>query len=605
MFAAPDRYVVAVVLWWGLALGTVFLLWPAEGIPRPALLTGALLAAFACLTAASIAWVVNEETAFEEVNRVTTYLGAFTLAVFAGTRRNVTRLADGVAIGIVAVALLALAARLFPNWIDAARPEGLFEGDPRPSWPVGYWNGLAVLAAMALPLLARVAVASSSRVARGLAVAPIPALAALIYLTSSRSGVATAIVGVLVFFALTSERARALVAVAVAALGSAASVVLLAGQSAIADSPYTSPDAVSEGRFAALAILGVCVIAGLAYGFLGRISLPSLRLSRRAKIGLAAGIGAVLVAGIVLADPAERFDEFKEPPAELGTVDEGHLTSTGSSGRWQLWSAAVDQWEDHPVLGDGAGSFEAWWAEHADIAYVARSAHSVYLDALSELGPLGLLLLLALLGVAAVAARRRLAVAQGADVATVAALAAFVAAFAIAIGVDWTWDLTALPMIGAFALGLLTGPATALRESGWSPRIRARLMFLAAAVAIIAAQAIPLMAQTKIDDSRDEAIAGDTEQALDDAETAEAWQPWAASPHLQIALVHEQEGDYAEAADAIHDAIERTSNDWRLWLAASRIESGVGDDAAARASFQRARELNPRSELVAQSAPAG
>lgn len=607
MFAAPDRYVVAVVLWWGLALGAVFLLWPAESIPRPALLTGALLAAFACLTAASIAWVVNEETAFEEVNRVTTYLGAFILAVFVGTRRNVARLADGVAIGIVGVALLALAARLFPNWLDAARPEGLFVGDPRPSWPVGYWNGLAVLTAMSLPLLARVAVASPSRVARGLAVAPIPALAALIYLTSSRSGVATAIVGVLVFLALTSDRARALVALAVAGLGSAASVVLLAGQSAIADAPYTSPDAVSEGRLAALAILGVCVVAGIAYALVSssdRIALPSFRPSRRAKIGLAAGVGALVVVGIVLADPAERFDEFKQPPPEFGTVDASHLTSTGSSGRWQLWSAAVDQWEDNPVIGDGAGSFEAWWAEHADIPYVARSAHSVYLDALSELGPLGVLLLLALLVVAAVAARRRLAAARAADVATVASIVAIVAAFAIAIGVDWTWDLTVLPMVGAFMLGLLTGRATALSESGWAPRIPARIVFLVAALAIIAAQVIPLMAQTNIDDSRDEAIAGDTEQALDNAEAAESWQSWAASPHLQTALVHEQDADYAEAEDAIHDALERTSNDWRLWLAASRIESRAGDEAAARASFERARELNPSSELVAQSAPA-
>jgi O-antigen ligase/polysaccharide polymerase Wzy-like membrane protein len=415
-------------------------------------------------------------------------------------------------------------------------------------------------------------------------------------------------VGVLVFLVLTSDRARALVALAVAALGSAASIVLLAGQSAIADAPYTSPDAVSEGRLAALAILGVCLVSGFAYALLSsseRIALPSFRLSRRAKIGVAAAIGALVVAGIVLADPAERFDEFKEPPAEFGTVDESHLTSTGSSGRWQLWSAAVDQWEDHPVLGDGAGSFEAWWAEHADISYVARSAHSVYLDALAELGPLGLILLLALLGVAAVAAWRRLAAAPADDVATVAAIAALVAAFAIAIGVDWTWDLTVLPMVGAFTLGLLTGSATAFGESGWRPGVPARLVFVVAALAVIAAQVIPLMAQTNIDDSRDEAIAGDTEEALDDAETAESWQPWAASPHLQIALVHEQDGDYAEAEDAIHAAIDRSENDWRLWLAASRIESGAGDEAAARASFERARELNPRSELVAQSKPAG
>ena len=599
---------VAVVLWWGLLLGVACMLWPAAELPRSGLVAGALLAGFLCLTAVSILWVVNEETAFEEVNRVATYLGAFVLAVLIGTRRNVVRLADGLALGIVAVALLALVARLFPNFIDAARPEGLFVGDPRPNWPIGYWNGLAVFTAMSLPLLMRAAVAAPGRVARGLAVAPVPALAALIYLTSSRSGVVTAAVALVAFIALTPERPRALVATVVGGIGSVVAVVVLAGQSAIADAPYFSPDATDEGRLAALAILAACVVVGVAYAYLssrdlGRLSLP--RPSRRGKVALAVTAGVLLVGGVALANPGERFDDFKEPPTELGTVDQSHLTSTGSSGRWQLWSAAVDEWQDDPVIGGGAGSYEAWWAEHADIDYVARSAHSVYLDALAELGPLGLLLLLALLVVAAMAAWRRRAAASGVDVSTVAALAAVAAAFAVAIGVDWTWDLTVLPIVGLFVFGLLTGPATAYGERGRTGGLPWRIGFGVCSLAIIAAQVIPLMAQTNIDDSREAAARADTEEALDDAEAARDWQPWAASPYLQIALVHEQDADFAEAQDSIEQAIDRSDNDWRLWLAASRIQSEAGDEAAAQASYERARELNPRSDLVASQQPSG
>jgi hypothetical protein len=600
--------VVAIVLWWGLLLGVACMLWPAAELPRSGLFAGALLAGFLCLTALSTLWVTNEETAFEEVNRVATYLGAFVLAVLLGTRLNVTRLMDGLALGIVAVALLALAARLFPDWIDASRPEGLFVGDPRPSWPIGYWNGLAVFTAMSVPLLMRAAVAAPGRAWRGLAVAPVPALAALIYLTSSRSGVVTAAVAVVAFIALTSERPRALVATAVAGIGSVVAVVVLAGQSAIADEPYFSPDATDEGRLAALAILAVCVVVGFAYAYLSTRELRWLsvpRPSRRGKVALAVTAGALLVAGVALADPAEKFDEFKEPPKELGTVDQSHLTSTGSSGRWQLWSAAVDEWREDPVVGGGAGSYEAWWAEHADIDYVARSAHSVYLDALAELGPLGLLLLLALLGVAAAAAWRRRAAAHGDEVSTVAAVAAVAAAFAVAIGVDWTWDLTVLPIVGLFVFGLLTGPATAYGERGRTAGLPWRIGFGVCALAIIAAQVIPLMAQTNIDDSRDAAARADTEEALDDAEAARGWQPWAASPYLQIALVHEQNADFEDARHAIEQAIDRSDNDWRLWLAASRIQSEAGDADAAEASYDRARELNPRSDLVASQQPPG
>ena len=51
---------------------------------------------------------------------------------------------------------------------------------------------------------------------RALALVPVPAMAAAIYLTSSRGGYATAAVGVLVFCALTDRRLSAVVATAIA-----------------------------------------------------------------------------------------------------------------------------------------------------------------------------------------------------------------------------------------------------------------------------------------------------------------------------------------------------------------------------------------------------
>ena len=70
-----------------------------------------------------------------------------------------------------------------------------------------------------------------------------------------------------------------------------------------------------------------------------------------------------------------------------------HLLSANGSGRWQFWESAVDAFQATPLLGHGAGSYEAWWAEHGSLAVFVRDAHSLYLETLAELGVLGFLLL--------------------------------------------------------------------------------------------------------------------------------------------------------------------------------------------------------------------
>jgi Tfp pilus assembly protein PilF len=94
---------------------------------------------------------------------------------------------------------------------------------------------------------------------------------------------------------------------------------------------------------------------------------------------------------------------------------------------------------------------------------------------------------------------------------------------------------------------------------------------------------------------------GNLGQALDRALAARQLQPWAASPYLQLALVHEQREDLPAAEAAIREAIERDPLDWRLWLVAARVETESGDISAARESLARAIELNPRSPLFADA----
>jgi hypothetical protein len=596
-----SRNPVAIAVWWAVVLAVGALVLPLERLPRSAWVAGGALAAYAALTAASIAWAPSAESAFDELNRVTLYLGVFTLVALASRRGSSARWSDGIALGTAAIALLALAVRLFPHLIPGANHSPLFPGDPRPNYPLGYWNALAVMLALGVAPLLRVAAAGRSRLARAAAVAALPALAAVIDLTLSRGGAIAAAVAAALFVALTASRLRALAAVAAGALGSAVAVAALAARPAISSGPLDSARAAAQGRSAALLVLAGCLAAAAALLVLERV-VPRADppLPRRLKLALAVLALAAVAGALAGSHPAHMLAQFKQPPAPGKQL----LTSQGN-GRWQMWQAAVHELRAHPAGGGGAGSYAEWWAAHAPFPYFTRYAHSLYLQSLAELGAAGVALLLALLLAAALALARRLRAAPAAERSAVAAIGAVVFAFALAAAVDWMWELTVVGVIGVGALAVLTGPA-ALPAAASSRRARlsaGRLAVVVAGAVLIAAQAIPYVAGTLVGDSQAAFRRGDVATAAARATEARDVQPWAASTWSQLALVRERQRRLHDAGVAIRRALARDGGDWRLWLIAARIEAEAGHAAPARALGDRARSLNPQSPVWRAAAP--
>src|SRR5205823_13056280 len=154
--------------------------------------------------------------------------------------------------------------------------------------------------------------------------------------------------------------------------------------------------------------------------------------------------------------PAHRVHQFKALPttATSGNFVSNHLTSTSGSGRWQLWTAAMDEFRAHPLKGGGAGSFAAWWLRSPHFAGFALDAHNLYAETLGELGIIGFLLLAGLFLTAGISGLVR-AVA-GVDAAP-ALLASFLA-YALGAAVDWVWELTAVTIVAVVLVALLTGP---------------------------------------------------------------------------------------------------------------------------------------------------
>jgi len=608
-YGVIDRGILAVAVWWTIALCVALRLWPRSAVPRPALAVAGSLGALALLSALSIAWSDSAERPFIEADRVLLYLGVFALAVMATRRGEAARWCDGIAAGIAAVGVLALLSELYPGTFGPGAPPSFFPAEDRLSWPLNYWNGLGIFIGLGYPLLLRAAVAGRPVAWRAVALAPIPAMTAALYLTSSRGAAATAAFGVLVFILLTGNRLSALVALVVASAGAAGAVAVLVARHALVDGPPGTAAAADQADSAAvlLALIG----AGVALAFWAWIRFGERRfgaeLSRAGTLALAGAACLVLVVGAVAVDPVQKFRDFKEPPSEqrIDNADftKAHLLSANGSGRWQIWHSALDQFSAHPVKGEGAGSFEAWWAQNGTLRKFLRDAHSLYLETMGELGILGLIALLGALGTGFVVGVRRLLAVRGADRANVAALLATLAGFAISAAIDWMWELTVVTVVALMCLALLTGPATAApqadRRSRRATGVRAAVV--AIAVVAICVEGIVLLAQSRLDDSQAAANRGDLAEAHAAALDARAIQPWAASPYLQLALVEEESGNLRGAHRRIRAAIDRDSTDWRLYLIAARVSVKLGLIREAKKDLAHARELNPRSPLFSKT----
>src|SRR4029079_19022329 len=119
-------------------------------------------------------------------NRVSLYLGVFVLVLLLSSRGSRARWCDSLALGICAVVAVSLISRFGPEtFSDRGAAEVLPSAVTRLSFPLGYWNGLAIFAALSLPALHRVAAAPGSILVRAAAVAPLPAIAVVMYLASS------------------------------------------------------------------------------------------------------------------------------------------------------------------------------------------------------------------------------------------------------------------------------------------------------------------------------------------------------------------------------------------------------------------------------------
>lgn len=514
-----------------------------------------LLAAFAFWSGVTVVWSVAPDRTWTECNRVMTYALVLALAIVVGAslKRAAARVANGLLLVSLAVAVAALGQKVAPG----LHVGGLFSLDqtgtlPRLQEPLGYWNALALLVAFGVPCaLAVVIDARRAVLLRLAATAAATTMIVTVGFTYSRGGILALAVALAIFVAFSGARLRCLVWLAVVV--AAAVPVLVVG---LNSHRLTATGVALSARERAGAELLVLLAACLALMLAAARRLIGLERRTRVSGAQAGRIGRGLLGAVAVLAVAGILAVAVSPRGLTGTVSHAwssftatrttsvtnpsRLLSADSENRWVWWKEAARAFGDRPVQGWGAGSFAVVHLLYRRDRLAVQQPHSLALQLLSE-----------------------------------TALLAVGAAFCVHALYDWDWDIPAVTLPALIALGTLgaSGPPRARGAHRGGERTRARVnrsRLAAAAVtafclaAFAAWVAVPRLAAADAARALVEASTGTAaalDRALADARRATHLDPLSDAGLRAAATIAVHRGDLTATRAALLAAVRRQPSD--------------------------------------------
>ena len=546
--------------WSAIALLVVLAVLVARGIGRPGRTALLFVGSLACLvawTATSLLWSSDVSATVLEVQRALVYLGAAAVFVLAG-RPN------ALLAGVLAAATLLCGYGLV-NWL-LGTPDVPLSADPqaaeRLSEPIGYANGVAILAAMGLLLSVGFAARSSRAAVAAAAAATGPLFAATLYFTFGRGAWLALAVGLTVALSVGPGR-----------LQLAARTLALAAPAAIA--VVSASRLGASGSLAALLVVlcALSAVVPLALNAREARYRPSPRTRRAFAVTLVA-LPVVVVAAVLvrLGGPTEAYDSFKAAPSPTHGDVSGRVFSLSGSSRAEYWRVAWRVYEDHPALGAGAGTYSRSWLRERTVPQPVQDAHSLYLETLAELGPIGLALLLVALATPFAASRSWW---------TPVALGPYTA-FLVHAAQDWDWELPAVT-VAAFAC------AAAPITSSDGSRVPRALAVVPAALCLLTMPAF--LGNRAASEAASAYDRGSWRAAEDAARFARSLQPWSAEPWRLLGEAQLAQGSLGPARRSFREGLDEDREEWELWLDLGLASEG----RARRRAFEQAARLNPVS----------
>ena len=573
----------------------------ADQLPfsRLALASLAGLWGFALWTFASGLWTSDLTKTVRDAELAFVYPIALMAALLIARRSGATMLIAGTLVGMVAICAYALGGRLAPDLFGFPNAPA---ADGRLYSPIGYWNGLAAIAAIATLVAGGLAAARLPVALRAVAAASLVVTVPTLYLTFSRGALWAATAGLVVLVAVSPERLRLVATLAAVLPWAGAAIGVIHSHDALTAS-HLQRQAVTRAGHAVLPPLAVLAFAAAVSCVLiasaqERVLVP-VRFQRVVGTVLLASVCLALAAVVVHRGGPISLEKsishsLEIPYQRTPTPDlNQRLSDVSPSGRLDQWRVAWTTFRAHPIVGVGAGGWEAQWLRYEPYNDYNQRPHSLYLEVLAELGLIGTALLaLALIPPAlAFSTRRREPIACS-------AVAGF-SVFLFHAAVDWDWQLpgvTVPALMCAACLLAVAGPRTGIRLT---EGLRWTLTGIMIGLALAAA--ITLQGNRLVSAAADNVALGKFAAARSEATKARTWLPWSYEPDTWAGEARLQAGDRRGAAASFRRALSFDSQNWRLWFDLARASSG----AERRRAVAHVRMLYPLSpELAALCASA-
>jgi O-antigen ligase len=568
--------------WIGLAAVVLLVvLFATQGLPD-GLVVLVPLALLAVWCAATVAWSVEPDRSWDYANRTFVYLVFALIGAYLG--RDLKRLLYGFSILLGAVCVWSLAGKVVP---------GLHESYGRISrltGPVGYWNALALLGDIALPM--GLCLATKLRIPGTLLVY---GWIVVIGLTYSRGGVLVAVVVVALWMILSKAWIEALATLLAAGLPAAGALAVAFSLAGITKDGQTHATRVHDGIiFGAVLLADAAIAAGLS-----RFTLPGTRFVRR----LAFAVLAVCVAASVAVGVAKAQTWWRSftstTPTEI-TQSPTRLGEAGSNFRWQWWKQAWQGWKQDPIVGTGAGSFAVTNKRYRTSGLDETvEPHSLPVQFLSETGVVGLVLFGASIVWLVVRGRRR----PGPQLALALALPAYF--LHGLLDIDWDFLAVSGPVF------LIAG-ALVVRPSS-KPRPRAfSVLTVGGLLAILGLSLCAIWLGGHWLGQAQSALGVDDAKAISLAKRARTADPLAADPLLtagdaQADIAREIANRRGPGWQKLYDAATATAlgyyrqatrvqpHDAEAWYELGSLQAALGCPYLALPSFNRATVLDKQN----------
>jgi O-antigen ligase/polysaccharide polymerase Wzy-like membrane protein len=587
----PNTWVEVALVLVGAALAAAVTVFGAPGRAWGGI-TLLLFAALAGLTYASIAWSVQPENSWIEANRTLSYLAAFGAAI-ALARIFPARwpaLLGAVAAAATGVCAYALLVKVFPATLDPTDLVGRLKA------PFAYWNATGLIAALGVPVCiwggARPA---RGRILRALSIPALSILLAVLVLSYSRGALIAVIVACAVWFVLAPMRLRAAFVLGLGAVGGAILTIW-----ALAHHPLTHDHIALAARTHAGHIFGLVVLVvaaamtlvGVAATYaLDRVVVPD-RTRRRIATALLVCVALAPVAGLAAVAnssrglPGEVSHLWHSLTNTNGVVTEspGRLAELSNS-RPRYWREGLRVGEHALVAGTGAGGFLTARTHYSSDPLVAGHAHSYVIETFADFGLIGTLLSLALLVAWIVACGRTLGLwpgglrappeeTQRAEHAGLVTMLAVTVVFGIHSAIDWTWFFPGVTIPALACAGWLAGrgPLSDPVGRGAAKRLTkspsaAGIVLAIVAIAVGAVWVVwqPLRSSNADASAVTELLAGRTDAALTDAQTAVSADPVSVDALWELSEIHVATGDVSAARVDLVRATDRQPSNPETW----------------------------------------